>query len=36
MAPMVEIKDLTKNYERDSQNIPVLEKISLLGEEGEF
>jgi len=36
MAPMVEIKDLTKNYERDSQNIPVLEKISLLVEEGEF
>ena len=34
--PLVEIKDLTKVYHRDSQRIPVLEGVNLAVERGEF
>ena len=33
---LVEIKDLTKGYHRDSQRIPVLEGVDLSVERGEF
>ena len=36
MAPIVEIKDLTKTYRRGNQSIVVLENISLNIEEGDF
>lgn len=36
MAPIVEIKDLTKSYRRGNQSIIVLENISLSIEEGDF
>ena len=36
MAPIVEIKDLTKSYRRGNQSIVVLENISLSIEEGDF
>ncbi len=36
MAPIVEIKDLTKSYRRGNQSIVVLENISLNIEEGDF
>ncbi len=36
MAPIVEIKDLTKSYRRGNQSIVVLENISLSIEDGDF
>lgn len=36
MAPVIEIKDLTKSYRRGSQSIVVLENLSLDIEESEF
>jgi len=36
LAPIVEIKDLTKTYRRGNQSIVVLENISLNIEEGDF
>ena len=33
---LVEVRDLTKSYQRDSQVIPVLEDLSLEVEKGEF
>ena len=36
MSDIVEIKDLSKSYRRDSLNIPVLENINLAIPEGEF
>lgn len=36
MAPVIEIKDLTKSYRRGSQSIVVLENLSLNIEEGDF
>ena len=36
MAPIVEIKDLTKSYRRGNQSIVVLENISLNIEDGDF
>jgi putative ABC transport system ATP-binding protein len=36
LAPIIEIKDLTKSYRRGSQSIVVLENISLNIEEGDF
>jgi putative ABC transport system ATP-binding protein len=36
LAPIVEIKDLTKSYRRGNQSIVVLENISLNIEEGDF
>ncbi|OQW96785.1 MAG: ABC transporter ATP-binding protein [Desulfobacteraceae bacterium A6] len=36
MAPIIEIKDLTKSYRRGNQSIMVLENISLNIEEGDF
>ncbi len=36
MTPLVQIKNITKIYKRDSMNIPVLQNISLDVPEGEF
>jgi len=36
LAPIIEIKDLTKSYRRGNQSIMVLENISLNIEEGDF
>jgi len=36
LAPVIEIKDLTKSYRRGSQSIVVLENLSLNIEEGDF
>ena len=36
MAPVIEIKDLSKSYRRGSQSIVVLENLSLDIEEGDF
>lgn len=36
MAPVIEIKDLTKSYRRGNQSIVVLENLSLDIEEGDF
>jgi len=36
MAPIVEIKDVSKSYRRGSQTVPVLVDINLDIEEGEF
>jgi len=35
-APIVEIRDLSKSYRKGDQNLPVLENITLVIEEGDF